>query len=323
MRLRSGLAALAGVTAALHVLPAGARPAPRHPDFSGLWSNASLTSQERADDFKTLTVTEADAAKYEKAHRGKPPDAPPGEDTVDGVHSEWWETDQGLARIRGQVRTSWIVSPADGKRPFTPAAKAANKAFEARMKVDFDNPETRARSEQCSDDDAAGPPLDNGGYNDNYAFVQTSGELAIWAEWEHSVRVIRIAAPGTPQARHPPAGVRLRMGDSVGRWDGSVLVVETTNFTPGEVRAVNGDPSADMRVVERFTRLSPREILYEYAVTSPSRYVQTWRAEAVLHPANGQIYEYACHEGNYGLVNMLAGARRLEGRKIDGVAAAH
>jgi hypothetical protein len=134
--------------------------------------------------------------------------------------------------------------------------------------------------------------------------------------------VIRIAEPGRPEARHPPTGVRLPMGDSVGHWEGATLVVETTNFTPAVVRAPNGAAAADMRVVERFTRLSPNEIFYEYAVTNPARYVQTWRAEQVLHPANGRIYEYACHEGNYGLVNILAGARRLEGRKIDGLAAA-
>jgi hypothetical protein len=317
-RTLTGLALVA--CAAASPAFAGPRPAASHPDFSGDWSNASLTSQERPDDFKTLSVGQAEAAKYEKAHRGKPPDAPPGEDPVDGVKSEWWETDQGLARIRGQVRTSWIVAPADGKRPWTAAAKAENKANEARLKTAFDNPEDRMRSERCIDNDGAGPPLDNGGYNDNYAFVQTPGQLAILNEWEHSLRVIRIAVPGTPAAAHPPTAVRTPMGDSIGRWEGRTLVVETTNFTPGEVRAANGDAAVDMRVVERFTRLSPTEIYYEYAVTNPGRYVQTWRAEEVLHPANGQIYEFACHEGNYGLVNMLAGARRLEGRKVDGVA---
>jgi len=301
---------------------AGPRSAPAHPDFSGAWSNASLTTQERDDAFKTLSVTEAEAAKYEKVHRGQPPEFPGDADPVDGAHAEWWETDQGLARIRGQVRTSWIVAPADGKRPFNAAAKAANKAAEARWKTVFDNPEERERTEQCADDSGAGPPLDNGGYNDNYAFVQTPHALAIWAEWEHSVRTIRIVDPTSPQARHPPTGVRLPMGDSVGHWEGATLVVETANFTPAEVRAPNGDATADMRVVERFTRLSSSEIFYEYAVTNPARYVQTWRAEQLLHPANGRIYEYACHEGNYGLVNILAGARRLEGRKIDGVAAA-
>jgi hypothetical protein len=302
-------------------LGAAAHPARRPPaDLTGSWSNASLTTQERPDDFKTLAAPEAEAAKYEKAHRGKPPDVPPEEDPADGVHSEWWETDQGLARIRGQARTSWIVSPADGKRPFTAAAKAANKANEARAKTSPDNPEDRMRTERCIDDDGVGPPLDNGGYNDNYAFVQTARELAIYGEWQHSVRVIRFATPGAAEARHPPPDVRLPMGDSVGHWDGATLVVETTNFTPGEVKAPSQDPRADMRVVERFTRLSPTEIFYEYAVTNPARFVQTWRAEQVLHPANGMIYEVACHEGNYGLSNMLAAARRLEGRKVQDVA---
>jgi hypothetical protein len=292
------------------------RPIAARPDFTGLWSNASLTGQERPDDLKALVIPEAQALAYEKKHRGKPPDVPPGEDDVGGVQSEWWETDVGLARIRGQARTSWIVSPADGQRPFKPAVKAANKANHERLKTDFANPETRMGSEQCLADDGAGPPLDNGGYNDNYQFVQTRDRLAIWAEWMHSVRVIRLDGSG-----HPPSAVRLPMGDSVGRWEGQTLVVETTNFLPREVNAPDKDPAADMKVVERFTRLPSGEVLYAYAVTNPARYTQTWQAEELLRPAKGPIYEFACHEGNYALVDMLAGARRLEGKTVDGVAA--
>jgi len=303
--------------AALLALAASAQArechAAAHSDFSGLWSNASLTSAERPDDFKTLTVTEAEAKAYEAKHRGRPPEVPPGEDDVGGVQAEWWELDVPLARIRGLPRTSWIVSPADGQKPYTTAAKAANKANRTRRKTDFAGPESRDADERCIADDAAGPPLDNGGYNDNYQFVQTHDQLVIYAEWMHSVRIVRIGA-----AAHPPAVVRLAMGDSIGRWEGDTLVVETTNFTPLEVAAPDGNPAADMRVVERFTRLSPTEILYAYSVTNPARYTQTWRAEALLHATRGPIYEYACHEGNYGLVNMLAGARRLEGRVVDG-----
>src|SRR5690348_3268300 len=121
-----------------------ARPAICAPQLSGLWSNNSLTQLERPDDFKTLIVSEPDAKAYEAKHLGRPPDAPP-EDTVGGIASEWWETDIGLARIRGQVRSSWLVAPADGQLPFTAKARAANKARSARRKVDFDNPESRSR----------------------------------------------------------------------------------------------------------------------------------------------------------------------------------
>ena len=185
-------------------------------------------------------------------------------------------------------------------------------AYRTRRKTDFAGPESRDADERCIADDAAGPPLDNGGYNDNYQFVQTRDQLAIYAEWMHSLRIVRIGA-----GAHPGPTVRMPMGDSIGRWEGDTLVIETTNFTPLEVAAPNGDPTADMRVVERLTRISPTEILYAYAVTNPARFTQTWQAEALLHTTRGPIYEYACHEGNYGLVNMLAGARRLEGRAVE------
>lgn len=291
--------------------------AAKHPDFSGLWSNASLTGLEREDDFKTLSVPVADAAAYEKKHRGKPPEAPPGEDDVGGVQSEWWETDVGLARIRGQIRSSWIVSPADGKQPFTQAAKAGMKARRDRRKVDFDNPEGRTTDERCMNTDAAGPPLQNGGYNDNYQFVQTPGELAISAEYMHDVRVVRIGGAG-----HPPTSMRMHMGDSIGRWDGETLVIETTNFTPPEVDPLHPDTTGDMRVVERLTRLASGEILYGFQVTDPARYTQTWVGEMVFHATPGPIYEFACHEGNYGLTNILAGARHQEAVKATGPAQA-
>ena len=297
--------------------PAAARARRAAPDLSGLWTNASLTEQERPDDFKTLVVTEAEARAFEAAHRGKPPEFPPGEDDVGGSASEWWERDVGLARIRGQLRTSWIVNPADGQRPATAAAKAFGKAEHARRKVDFDGPESRDPSERCTDT-GAGPPLDNGGYNDNFQFVQTPGYLAIHAEWMHDVRVIRIAAKGQALS-HPRPDLRFAGGDSIGHWEGDTLVVETTNFSPVEVRDPNHNPAADMRVIERLTRVSPSEILYAYAVTNPARYTQTWQAEAVLRTTKGPIYEYACHEGNYGLPNILAGARRLEGKAVEDV----
>jgi hypothetical protein len=308
---------LGACVAAAPVL-AGPRP-PHHPDLTGDWTTASLTDLERPDDFKTLVITEADAAKFEKIHRGKPPaDADDDADKAIGAaQTEWWETDVGMTRVRGQVRTSWIVDPADGKRPVTAAAKAARKARLELMKAPPDNPEGRFQSEQCLEPGAAAP-LIMGGYNDNYAFVQTPDRLVIYAEWMHDTRIVRIG-----ETAHPPSAVRVAGGDSVGRWEGGTLVVETTNFTPAEVLAPDGDPAADMRIVERFTRVSQREILYAFSVTNPARFSQTWRAETVLRPANGRIYEFACHEGNHGLYNMLAIARRLEGRTIDdGVAAA-
>jgi hypothetical protein len=289
---------------------AGGYRAPRTawgaPDLNGLWSSSSLTQLERDDAFKSLVVPDAEAKAYEAKHLGKPPEIP--NDVLGAADSEFWELNVGLARIRGQVRTSWITSPADGQLPFNAAAKAAHKKRRDLRRTTADDPEARDLGERCMDPSAAGPPLLNGGYNDNLQFVQTRDAVAISVEWDHDVRTIRLA----PGAKHPPPSFRQWFGDSIGHWEGDTLVVETTNFTPHEIDAPNGDPAADQRVVERFTRTGPNEIFYEFAVTAPAAFVQTWRGEMILHTAKGPLYEFACHEGNYSLPNILAGARREE-----------
>ena len=299
--------------AAIGLLMAGAAQAgAKRADLTGYWSNASLTDVERPDEFKSLVVSETEAAAWEKEHRGKPTKDP--DDTVGGADSEWWELNVGLVRVRGQVRTSFLVAPSDGKLPTSKAAKAARKARRELRKTDFDNPEGRTADERCLSTDAVGPPMFPGGYNDNYEFVQTSDHLAIFAEYMHAVRVVRIATPRAPLS-HPPPEVRLALGDGIGHWEGATLVIETTNFSAAEADPLNLQPGADMRVTERLTRTGPQEISYSFRVEQPAVFDQSWAGELVFHPANGQIYEYACHEGNYGMANMLAGARRLEAQK--------
>lgn len=300
MRRWTGAIAAIGLLAAS---PAGAGP----PDLSGVWSNNTLTQLERPEDFKTLVVPEAEAKAYEAKHLGRPPQDP--RDTVGGLESEWWDTDIGLLRIRGAIRSSEIVSPADGQRPFTAAAAARNKAASARRKVDFDGPESRDRSERCLATDAAGPPLLNGGYNDNFKFVQTPDHLAILAEYMGDVRTVRLAAG----ARHPSPAVRYAMGDSIGHWEGATLVIETTNFLPAEVGPA-APAGADMTVIERITRTSPSELHYAFWIRNPAEFTQPWQGELVFHPLKQPIYEFACHEGNYALPSMLSAARQTEAR---------
>jgi hypothetical protein len=280
------------------------------PDLNGLWSNSSLTDLERPEAFKSLAVPEKDAKAWEKDHLGKAPMDP--EDTVGGHDSEWWERDVGLARIRGQVRTSWLVAPANGQLPTSKAAKAARKARHQQRLTNFDNPEGRSADERCTATDAAGPPITNGGYNDNYQFVQTPGELVILAEYMSVARIVRLAGKGAPAPSHPPPDIRGRMGDAIGHWEGATLVIETTNFTPAEADPFNLAPGADMRVIERLTRTGPDEITYAFRVWQPAVYDQSWAGEMVFHATKGPIYEFACHEGNYAMTHMLAGARRDE-----------
>ena len=275
------------------------------PDLSGLWTNGSLTTLERPKDLKALVVTEAEAAAYEAKWRGK---APPIEDDVGGADSEWWESDHGLGRVRGQARTSWIVSPADGKLPFTAAATDQNAARKTKRKLPLDNPEDRGRSDRCLPGAAAGPPMLNGTYNNNFTFLQTQDALVIQAEYFSDVRIVRLDS-GT---RHPPKSVRRWLGDSIGRWEGATLVIETTNFTALEIDAANGDAGADMTVTERLTRLGPDEMFYAFTVRNPARFVMPWQGEMVMRTAKGPMFEYACHEGNYSLRSMLSAARQAE-----------
>ena len=283
---------------------AEARPH-RPPDLSGLWTNATLTDLERPEDFKTLVIPDAEAAAYEAKHRGKPPEIP--DDVVGGSTSEWWETDVGMTRIGGQARSSMITWPEDGQIPKTDAVKAARKARRERRKVDFDNPESRGLGERCLETDAVAPLILPGAYNANYQIVQTVDHIAIMAEWMHDLRIIRLDL-----SPHLPPSQRRWTGDSVGHWEDVTLVIDTTNFTPAEVDAPNGDPTADMHVVERLTRLANGDLHYAFTIESPSQFKQGWRGELIFRPTKGPIYEFACHEGNYSLRGMLSAARQAD-----------
>jgi hypothetical protein len=281
------------------------------PDLEGLWSTSSLTELERPKELKTLVVSEAEAAAFEKERRGRPP--PFEDDKIGAATSEWWETDVGLARIRGQVRSSWIVSPADGQLPFTEAATAANKARGERRKVDMDNPESRSLGERCLDATSAGPPIVNSPYLSFVQIVQTADHVVLLGEYDHTYRIVRLK-----DERRPPPEVRRWNGDSVGHWEGQTLVIETTHFTAQEVDAPNKDPKADQRVVERITRTSPTQLHYEYIVDQPESFIQSWRAEMVMNASKAPVFEFACHEGNYGLENILAGGRQQDAANAAG-----
>jgi hypothetical protein len=280
--------------------------------LDGRWTTGTLTPFERPDEFKVLIPTEAEATAFEAKYRGKPPPIP--DDAIGAVDSEWWETDVGLARIRGRPRSSWIVSPADGQTPYTHAAKAANKARRERSKTNFDNPEGRPDGERCLS--TGGSPLEAGAYTNGFQILETRDAVVILTEWMTEVRVIRL-----PPARHAPSTVRDRMGDSIGWWEGATLVVDTTNFAPSIVKAPDGDAAADLRVIERFTRLSAGELHYTFLVANPARYVQPLQGEMVFRSTDQPMFEFACHEGNYGLRNVLAGGRAEDAAKATAAAA--
>jgi hypothetical protein len=303
-----GLAAAAMLAAAAHAV--GYR-APRNgfgqPDLEGYWTNLSLTVLQRPKALKGLAVSDAEAAAYEKQRAA----APEPDDGVGGLETDWYDAGARLARIGGEARSSWIVDPPDGRLPYSTVGRATMEAWQKRVRTSFAGPETRTMGERCllSTAGTDGPPMLNGRYNSNYQIVQGPDAVAILVEMNHDVRIVRLGAK-----HHAPAAVRPWMGDSVGWWDRDTLVVETTNLNPGEALKANGplylSPAA--KVIERFTRVSPRQILYQFSVDDPATYTRTWRGEMALNAAKGPIYEYACHEGNRSLPAILAGARRAE-----------
>jgi hypothetical protein len=279
------------------------------PDLSGLWTSASLTELERHPGLKTLTLSDAEAAAFE-ARRPAEFMAEGSRDDVAAraANEGWWDLPRKLARIDGKARSSWIVDPPDGRLPYSAAGLAARtRAYAA----DSANPETRQPAERCliAAWGASGPPMLNAPYSNLYQIVQTKDAVAILMEANHDVRIIRLN-----DTSHPPSHIRPWMGDSIGRWDGATLVVETTNLNPGD--GVKGPTriyiSERARITERFTRVEKDRLLYEFDVDDPATFTRTWRAQMVFTPAEGPLLEYACHEGNYALPGILAGARREE-----------
>ena len=341
-RFRAAAIALGAILGVALAAPASAQAykAPRNafgqPDLEGVWTNASVTQLERPALFKSLVITEAQArmmeqgmARFRNADAG-PTDpnapAPKAGDDPGGYNAFWIDPGTRVGSIQGEYRSSWIVEPADGKLPYSPAGRALFAAEVNRIRTNFDGPEGRQLAERCllGFGSTAGPPMMNVLYNNTYQFQQARNHVAILVEMNHDARIIRLVSKEGEKAR-PPAHIRPWMGDSVGWWDGDTLVVETTHFNPGE-QLRPGIPttfliSKDAKVTERFTRVSPTQIRYEFTVDDPKAFTQPWRGEMPFNATKGPVYEYACHEGNYALPGILAGARRTEadGGKVEAV----
>ena len=287
------------------------RTADGQPDIQGVWSTATVTPLERPADLAgKATLTAAEAAAYQKkAIYDVNGDRRDGGGTADvnRAYNEFW-------RERGQVvpdlRTSLITDPPDGKIPALAAQaqkRQADRAAAARGH-DFDGPEDRSLQERCLLAANAGPPMTPANYSANYQIAQGPGWVILVNEMAHDARVIPL--DGRP---HLPANVRQWMGDARGRWEGSTLVVETTNFT--DKTPFRGS-SEKMRLVERFTRTGADTLLYEFTVDDPATFARPWTAKIPTTRAEGVMYEFACHEGNYGMTGVLSGARVQEGMKL-------
>jgi hypothetical protein len=324
-----------------------ARTADGHPDFQGVYEIATITPLERPAQFGTranLTREEAAAMELYEAQRQVKNDAPlsadrgappVGGDTstpksylevlerfgggaVGGYNNFWLAGGTKVITVNGEKRASIVVDPPDGRiPPMKPEARrrqtallvdpSASEASAANGRPGaFDGPELRPLAERCllGFGSTSGPPtLPNYFYNNLKQIVQTPTTIMILVEMVHDARIIRM------NAEHLPQTVRKWMGDSVGHWDGDTLVVDTTNFTS---KTQFQGASEQLHVVERFTRVNANTLLYRFTVDDPQTWDKPWSGEYPWNATGEQIYEYACHEGNYALGDMLRGARAQE-----------
>ena len=308
------LAALASVPAAAQSDGAGGAPrtAWGDPDLAGVWDFRTLTPLERPEalDGKAFLTSEEAAAFEQQALLERNADRRDGADRSFGIGSDierayndfWWDYGSNVTADR---RTSLIVDPPDGRIPWTPAGKARPGTFDGAFSgVPAAGPEDRALSERCILGFNSGPPMGPSAYNNNVQLFQTPDTVVIFNEMIHDARIVPL--DGRP---HLDAGIRQWMGDPRGRWEGDTLVVETTNF----LRETHfAGSSANLHLVERFTRVDSGALLYEFTASDPATFSRPWTAQIPMQRSDGPLFEYACHEGNYGMFNLLAGARADE-----------
>jgi hypothetical protein len=291
------------------------------PDLQGVWDFRTLTPLERPRELGDKAVlTAEEAAAFEQtqiARQNKDNRSSQARQDVESAYNDFW-WDYG-SKVIGTRRTSLIVDPPDGRMPpLTPEAQ--KRATGPRrppitervvLGAIVDGPEHLGLSERCIVGFSSGPPILSNAYNNNLQILQTRDYVVIHTEMIHEARVVPL--DGRP---HLPPGMRLWLGDSRGRWDGDTLVVETTNFTDkssfsGSIIA-RGGATAGMHLVERFTRASDDTLLYEFTVTDPATWTKPWTVQLPMARTDERIFEYACHEGNYSMPNMLKGARAVE-----------
>lgn len=284
-----------------------ARTGDGHPDLQGIWDYRSATPLERPARFAGREfMTAEEVAEYERlaAQRedGRPPDDPR---TEQSVHPSWW-LDYGKTVVK-TARTSLIVDPADGRIPPLSEEgqkRAAERRAAARARGATDSHESRGLFERCL---TRGIPegLLPGPYNNNLQIVQTPGYVVLFTEMIHDARIVALDG-------RPHGALRQWLGDSRGRWDGDTLVVDTINFT--DKTSFRG-AGANLHLVERFRRLDADTLEYSFTVDDPSTWTRPWTVTYPMVKTEGPIFEYACHEGNYGLMNILSGARWQEKKR--------
>ncbi len=271
------------------------------PDLQGMWDYRTMTPLQRPGELADKAVlTEEEAAAYQEAELEGRADY----DAAPTVHAKFW-LDYGT-ELTPDRRTSLIIDPPDGRIPARTEAAQARARVRAERRERTHSIQDRSITERCIMGFNAGPPMNPGAYNNNLLLLQIPGMVVLHNEMVHEVRVV----PLDNQARLPDSLRQLR-GDSRGYWDGPTLVVETINFTDQTNFQGSG---AGLHVEERFTRVDEDTLHYEYTVTDPASFVRPWSAAMPMTRTAGPMFEFACHEGNYGLTNILSAARAEERR---------
>jgi hypothetical protein len=293
------------------------------PDFSGTWTNETLTRMERPAEFGDRLVPNKDElAKLEGAQANRVVagsqktnlNGGPGEafrancetaagafDAQCGYNQAFFDDALHMMRVNGQARSSLITFPANGRIPRRPDPRPRP---DGRAVGPRDNPEDRGLPDRClvGQNISTGALLNPTIYNNTFVFQQNKDAVVIVTEMSHDARTIHIGAQHDNIPRW--------FGDSVGHWEGDTLVVDTVHFHPEQLTR-NSD---QLHLTERFTRVGPNRILYQFKVEDPVAYTEAWGGEYEFSTAKGLQYEYACHEGNYALTSILSGAREEEAK---------
>ncbi len=316
MRVSMPLMRVLAIAAAATATLAAQTPTPARtgqagaPALQGTWNFASLTPLERPAEFAgkpTLTLQEA--AAYAKAivdrNNADRRDGGADADVARAYNNSWFDRGSGLAVVNGAARTSLITDPPDGHIPPLTAdgQRRADERARERAEHPADGPEDRSLTERCLSFNA-GPPMLPGPYNNYVQIFEFPGYVVISNEMIHDARIVSLT-----RREHLPQNIRRFQGDSIGHWDGRTLVVDTTNFT----NETNFRGASDkLHLVERFTRVNPDTLLYEFTVDDPTSFTKPWTAVLPMQRSTEHIYEYACHEGNEALAGILRGARDEE-----------
>ncbi|HXG86730.1 MAG TPA: hypothetical protein VNJ02_00225 [Vicinamibacterales bacterium] len=312
MRRTLFLLSLAAMLSVVPTLVLGQRATGNMPlNLEGIWNSATVTPLERPPELKDQPFfTREEAARFEQqvAERNAEP-APGTTRRGTGTYNAFYR-EYGTRTVK-TLRTSIVTEPADGRIPALTTAAAAIKRRRLERLKKAENPEDLGLQDQCLTFLTSGPPMLPYTYNSNYQIIQTKNAVVVHAEMIHDTRIIHIDGRA-----HLPPSMRSIVGDSVGHWVDSTLVVDTTNFddSGGFYGDAGGNFGWDrnLHLIERFSLFDPDTLLYQFEVNNPTAFTRPWKGELTMERSTGNIYEFACHEANYSLTNMLRGYRAAE-----------